>query len=36
VDVKCGLLSAWDARLVTIDANYTVTGTLGAQRCTGS
>jgi hypothetical protein len=36
VDVKCSLLSAWDAQLVTIDSNYNVTSTRGAQRCSGS
>jgi hypothetical protein len=36
VDVKCAALSAWDAKLVTVDANYRVTGTRGTQPCTGS
>jgi hypothetical protein len=36
IDVKCGLLSAWDAELVTIDSNYRVTGSRGALRCSGS
>jgi hypothetical protein len=35
VDVKCSVLSAWDAQLVTIDANFNVTSVRGAQRCTG-
>jgi hypothetical protein len=36
VDVRCALLSAWDAQLVTIDANFSVTSVRGAQRCTGT
>jgi hypothetical protein len=36
VDVRCSLLSVWDAVDVTIDANYQVTGTVGPQRCSGS
>ena len=35
VDVKCSALSFWEAQRVTIDANYKVTGTRGAQRCSG-
>jgi Bacterial TSP3 repeat len=36
VDVKCSVLSAWDAQLVTIDAGFNVTSVRGAQRCTGT
>ena len=36
VDVRCSALSAWEAQRVTIDANYRVTGTRGAQRCSGT
>jgi hypothetical protein len=36
VDVKCSALSAWDAELVRIDANYRITGTAGRQPCSGS
>jgi hypothetical protein len=33
VDVKCELLSAWDARLVRITRSYRVSRSLGRQRC---
>ena len=36
VDVKCSALSVWEAQRVTIDANYKVTGTRGAQGCSGT
>jgi hypothetical protein len=36
VDVKCSLLSVWDAQDVSIDSNYQVTGATGTQRCSGS
>ena len=36
VDVKCSALSFWEAQRVTIDANYKVTGTRGAQGCSGT
>jgi hypothetical protein len=33
VDVKCGLLTHWDARLVRITRHFRVTRSLHAQRC---
>lgn len=33
VDVDCSLLHGWDARRVTINANYQITGMLGSVPC---
>jgi hypothetical protein len=33
VEVNCGSFSNWEAKLVTIDANYQVTGVVGDQPC---
>jgi len=33
IDVACSLVSAWDAKIVTIDANYQVMRTVRTQRC---
>ena len=33
VEVSCGSFSNWEAKLVTIDANYQVTGVVGDQPC---
>ena len=35
VDVKCSLLSVWDAQLVTINASYQITGSEGREACSG-
>jgi hypothetical protein len=36
VDVDCSLLSTWEAKSVTIDANYQVTSTGGDIACSGT
>jgi hypothetical protein len=33
IDVRCGLLSHWDAQIVTINANYQITRTVRSQPC---
>jgi hypothetical protein len=33
IDNRCSALSPWDAKIVTIDANYRVTGIVRNQRC---
>jgi hypothetical protein len=33
VEMNCGSISNWEAKLVTIDANYQVTGVVGDQPC---
>jgi hypothetical protein len=33
VDVECPLLSAWDAKIVTINSNYQITRTVRSLRC---
>jgi hypothetical protein len=36
VDVYCQALSSWEAKVVTIDANYAVTSVVRNQPCTGT
>jgi hypothetical protein len=36
VDVDCSLVSQWEAKRVTIDANYQVTSTGGDIPCSGT
>jgi hypothetical protein len=33
VDVRCSLLSAWDAKRVTINADYRITRIVSTQHC---
>ncbi len=33
IDVKCSVISSWDAQIVTIDSNYGVTGLVREQPC---
>jgi hypothetical protein len=36
VEVKCSVVSTWDARIVRINSNYQVTSAVGNARCSGT
>ena len=36
IDVKCSVMSPWDAERVTVDSSYAVTGVVAAQPCNTS